>query len=94
MILPSVHALTVENFAQARSFFYTGTLGLFLLSMIALAASNRKLEETGVQQLASLALGFFVLPLYLAIPNTMPSVRHILSMLILIWSVHSPQQGL
>lgn len=69
MILPSAHALTVENFAQARSFFYTGTLGLFLLSMIALAASNRKLEETGVQQLASLALGFFVLPLYLAIPE-------------------------
>ena len=68
MYFPSAHALSFENYTQARSFFYTGTLGLFFLFMVALAASNRKLEETGIQQLVSLALGFFILPLYLAIP--------------------------
>ncbi len=68
MYFPSVHALSLENYTQARSFFYTGTLGLFFLFMVSLAASNRQLEETGIQQLVSLALGFFLLPLYLAIP--------------------------
>lgn len=69
MLVPSAHALAVENYAEARSFFYTGLLGLFLLFMIALAASNRKIMESGVQQLASLALGFFLLPVFLAIPE-------------------------
>ena len=69
MYFPSAHALSVENFAQARSFFYTGTLGLFFLFMVTLATSNRQLEETGIQQLVSLALGLFLLPLYLAIPE-------------------------
>ncbi len=69
MFLPSAHALTFENYAEARSFFYTGILGLFLLLMIALATSNRTLEESGIQQLTSLALGFLILPVYLAIPE-------------------------
>ena len=43
MLVPSAHALVVENYAEARSFFYTGMLGLFFLFMIAIAASNRKI---------------------------------------------------
>ena len=69
MIIPSAHALALENYADARSFFYTSLLGLFLLLMIALATSNRIIEETGIQQLTSLALGFLLLPIYLAIPE-------------------------
>ena len=69
MFVPSAHALVMENYAEARSFFYTGCLGLFFLFMIAIAASNRKIVESGVRQLASLALGFFLLPVFLAIPE-------------------------
>jgi trk system potassium uptake protein TrkH len=69
MLVPSAHALVVENYAEARSFFYTGMLGLFFLFMIAIAASNRKIMESGVQQLASLAFGLLLLPLFLAIPE-------------------------
>ena len=69
MLVPSAHALVVENYVEARSFFYTGMLGLFFLFMIAIAASNRKIMESGVQQLASLAFGLLLLPLFLAIPE-------------------------
>ncbi len=69
MLVPSAHALATENYAEARSFFYTGFLGLFLLFMVAIAASNRTILESGVRQLASLALGFLLLPVFLAIPE-------------------------
>jgi trk system potassium uptake protein TrkH len=69
MLVPSIHALVSENYAEARSFFYTGLLGLFFLFMIAIAASNRKIMESGVQQLASLAFGLLLLPVFLAIPE-------------------------
>ena len=69
MLVPSAHALALENYAEARSFFYSGLLGLFLIFMIALATSNRKIEETSVQQLASLALSFFLIPAFCAIPE-------------------------
>ena len=69
MFVPSAHALVIENYVEARSFFYTGLLGLFLLFMISIAASNRKIMESGVRQLASLALGLLFLPVFLAIPE-------------------------
>ena len=69
MIIPSAHALALENYAHARAFFYSSLLGLSLLLMIALAISNRRMGESGIQQLTSLALGFLLLPVYLAIPE-------------------------
>ncbi len=69
MLVPSIYALVSENYAESRSFFYTALLGLFFLFMVAIAASNRKIMESGVQQLASLVLGLLLLPIFLAIPE-------------------------
>lgn len=68
MLVPSFFALSQGEYFQARSFFYTGILGLVFLALIALAMANRKIEETGVQQLGALGLGFVILPVFLAIP--------------------------
>ena len=64
MLVPSAHALVTENYVEARSFFYTGILGLFFLFMISIAASNRTIKESGVRQLASLALGLLFYPCF------------------------------
>lgn len=69
MFLPSIFALSQAAYFDARMFFYTGILGLLFLVMVALAMANRKIEETGVQQLGSLGLGFIILPIFLAIPE-------------------------
>lgn len=69
MLLPSFFALSQAAYFDARMFFYTGVLGLLFLAMVALAMSNRKIEESGVQQLGSLGLGFVILPIFLAIPE-------------------------
>lgn len=69
MFLPSIFALSQEAYFEARMFLYTGVLGLLFLAMVALAMANRKIEETGVQQLGSLGLGFVILPVFLAIPQ-------------------------
>ena len=76
MFLPSIFALSQEAYFEARMFLYTGVLGLLFLAMVALAMANSKIEETGVQQLGSLGLGFVIfqynrLFLFLRLQRTM-----------------------
>ncbi|EEX10629.1 Trk system potassium uptake protein TrkH [Ruegeria lacuscaerulensis ITI-1157] len=68
MWVPAVFALALNDHATSRSFFYSGLVGVFLVSIIALAMSNRQPRRGTLGQLAVLLASFTVLPLFLAVP--------------------------
>jgi len=68
MWIPAIYALALDDHDASRSFLYSGILGLFLVSTIALASSNRVPRRGTLGQLAVLLGCFTVLPLFLAIP--------------------------
>jgi trk system potassium uptake protein TrkH len=68
MWVPAGYALALDDHDTSRSFLYSGLLGLFLVSAIALAASNRVPRRGTLGQLAVLLGCFTVLPIFLAIP--------------------------
>ncbi|WP_300584166.1 potassium transporter TrkG [Marivita sp.] len=68
MIVPSVVALWAEAFQDARSFFYSGLVGLILCALIALALANRPHNRNAIRQLVALLGSFVILPAVLAVP--------------------------
>jgi trk system potassium uptake protein TrkH len=69
MILPALHALALQDHTVARMFFYSGVLGLLLVTIIALAMARSTVHEpTDLENLASLVLAYTLLPLFLALP--------------------------
>lgn len=68
MIVPAAHALTLEAFHEARSFFYAGLLTLILVSLIGIAMSNQKHNRSGLRQLLALLGAFTLVPLVMAVP--------------------------
>ncbi len=68
MILPAGYALAIEEFHDARSFFYPGIVGLVLCTLIGIAVSTRPHQQSAFRQLLSLLAAFSVLPLILAVP--------------------------
>lgn len=68
MLLPSVHALVLNDHETSRSFLYSCILGLTIVSMIALARAGRPSRHGTLGQLLALLSTFAVLPLFLAIP--------------------------
>ena len=69
MIFLSLYAALIENFREARVFFYTSLTGFLVFALVNLATSNRNLKDTGIIQFISIVLLFLFLPLFLAIPN-------------------------
>ena len=69
MFILSLYALLIENFREARVFFYTSLTGFLIFALVYLATSNRNLKDTGTTQIISFVLLFLFLPLFLAIPN-------------------------
>lgn len=69
MLILAVYGFLIESFREARVFLYTSLTGLLIFVLINLAVSNRNLKETGLMQLVSLLLLFFLLPLFLAFPT-------------------------
>ncbi|MDE0969455.1 MAG: TrkH family potassium uptake protein [Octadecabacter sp.] len=67
MMVPAIHALSIDNHAVARSFFYSGLLFLILTLFIGLATVNYK-NHLARGYLVSLLAAFLVLPLMLAVP--------------------------
>lgn len=74
MMLPAIHAVTVEDFATARAFFYSGLLTLILFSFIAVAARGTRALRPARSNLLALFGAFTLLPLVLALPflNAVP----------------------
>ncbi len=69
MFLPAMHALRVEDHSVARSFAYSGILGLAAVMTVGLAISGQKWRmRRESRNLLSLVLAFSVLPLFLAVP--------------------------
>ncbi|MFU1476963.1 TrkH family potassium uptake protein [Roseovarius sp. C7] len=69
MFLPAFHALLLEDHTIARSFFYSGILGLALVSLTGVAMSTGpRRTDNDLVNLFSLFLTYSVLPLFLAVP--------------------------
>jgi trk system potassium uptake protein TrkH len=69
MFVPALHALAQDEHTVARAFGYSGTLGLIVIGLIALAmGGNRRREASDLDNLLSLCIAFIGLPIFLAIP--------------------------
>ncbi|MGH1577117.1 TrkH family potassium uptake protein [Planktotalea sp.] len=68
MFIPAIHALTQEAFHVARSFFYSGLLGLIVCALIGIAMSGRTMHYSALDHLFALLGVFLILPVILAIP--------------------------
>lgn len=69
MYVPAIHALANERFTEARAFFYSGTLGLFVVALIIITrAGRRPRKRGGLGELLALFGAFTLLPVFLALP--------------------------
>lgn len=68
MFVPAVMALATASHDIARTFFYSGLLGLILLGFVVVASANRPRRRSLMHNLAALMAGFVLLPLWLAVP--------------------------
>lgn len=68
MYLPAVHALIRDDHATSRSFFYSGTLGLIVVTLFAIVLSSRAARHGAFGQLLSVLAVFVFVPLFLAVP--------------------------
>ncbi len=68
MIVPAAVALWAEAFQDARSFFYSGLVGLIVCSLIAFALANRPHNRNAIRQLMALLGSYLILPVVLAVP--------------------------
>ena len=68
MLVPAAYALAQNNHPPSRSFFYSGILGLVLVTLIALALGDRQPRHGRLGQLLSLLATFVLLPAFLAAP--------------------------
>ncbi|WP_306006978.1 TrkH family potassium uptake protein [Aquicoccus porphyridii] len=69
MYVPAIHGLANERFAEARAFFYSGTLGLFVVALIAITRIGRRQRKRGgLGELLALFGAFTLLPVFLALP--------------------------
>lgn len=68
MILPASVALWADAHQDARSFFYSGLVGLIVCALIGFALGNRPHNRNAIRQLMSLLASFILLPAVLAVP--------------------------
>ncbi|SDX99509.1 TrkH family potassium uptake protein [Citreimonas salinaria] len=67
-IVPAGVALRAGDHHDARTFFYSGILGLVLTAFVALALANRPHQRDPLHQLLALLAAFVALPALLAVP--------------------------
>ena len=68
MLLPATYALYLEEFHDARAFFYAALIGMIGTGFVALALANRDHNRSALRQLLALLGGFVFLPVFLALP--------------------------
>lgn len=71
MYLPAAHALILRQHAVARAFFYSGTVLMFLIIMVALAVGSQRRRHAARELLAVLVGAYLILPLAMALPFTL-----------------------
>ncbi|PYG34463.1 TrkH family potassium uptake protein [Pelagimonas varians] len=67
-MVPATYALMIEEFHDARSFFYGGLIGLIMTAMFGIALATRPHNGSALSQLVALLAGFALLPVLLAVP--------------------------
>ena len=69
MFVPAMHAVLNEDHSVARSFLYSGIVGLAVVSLIGIAMSTGpRRAASDLSNLLSLFLSYSVLPVFLALP--------------------------
>ncbi|MFC3616311.1 TrkH family potassium uptake protein [Lutimaribacter marinistellae] len=68
MWVPAVHAHFLNDHPTAQAFFYSGILGLFVVTLVTLSSSGRVPKWGALGQLAALLASFGILPVFLALP--------------------------
>lgn len=68
MYVPALHALALQSHAEARAFFYAGTLTLLVTMMIGLALASQTRRRSAIRNLAALIAAFTLLPVIFALP--------------------------
>ncbi|MBT8169728.1 TrkH family potassium uptake protein [Falsiruegeria litorea] len=68
MWIPALLALNQDNHPVSRSFFYSGILGIIIVTMIAISMQNRVPRYGTLGQLLALLATFAFLPVFLAVP--------------------------
>lgn len=68
MYLPAIYGLILTDHTESRTFFYVGTMGLVIASLVAIAMGGRVGRRGVLGQLLSLFATFSILPLFLALP--------------------------
>ncbi len=68
MVIPAGFALAIEDFHDARAFFYSGVVGVMLTALVAIALSNRSHNRSALRQLVALLAAYVILPLLMAVP--------------------------
>lgn len=69
MFVPAAHALALQSFAEARSFFYAGLLLILFTAFVGIAV--RKEAQEGISQRDQLLIllgAFVILPIFMAVP--------------------------
>lgn len=68
MYIPAFYALILRDHAEARAFFYSGTLALALWAMVAMASARFRPRDPRRAHLLALVLAYALLPPLLAFP--------------------------
>lgn len=68
MYLPAAHATVLQSHAEARAFFYAGTLTLTIVTLVAIAMAAQPRRRSSMRNLAALVAAYLLLPLILAVP--------------------------
>lgn len=68
LYLPMLYAIRIENWLEARVFFYHATVYLIVTCLIAFALQNRPIGNRSASRLIDLAAAFFILPIFMALP--------------------------
>lgn len=68
MWIPAAYAVTNDNHPASQSFFYSGILGLTVVTIIGVSLAGRRPRRGALGQLLSLLAALVVLPAFLAVP--------------------------
>ncbi len=68
MYVPAAYALVLDDYRTSRAFFYTGTMGLVVVSLLELARGSYQARHGNLGQLLALMASFAILPVFLAVP--------------------------
>ncbi len=77
MLVPSLHALLIDDHSTSRAFLYSALLFFILFIMLALATTGMRIRRQGRSHLISIVACLVVLPVMLAVPlsEAVPDTR-------------------